>query len=210
MKETDNGEVEQRNDLQAYGRRTPYRRTGGGVLGSGAFGLRGEGLSVGIKGLPSADTGRGEVEAGYHRAARASVGGAGTAQGRRGDREHEGRGGAGPKRRRIAIGRALQARTHTGGGGGALHEGACGRAAASRRRPERTAMPSMLRFFCRHSAPCLWEGSVATRWHLCTTGSTRRLPWQTVWWRRSPGSSTWRRPGAWRRRQTSHPTARQP
>ena len=30
---------------------------------------------IGIKGLPGADTGRGEVEAGYHRAARAGVGG---------------------------------------------------------------------------------------------------------------------------------------
>ena len=25
-------------------------------------------------------------------------------------------------------------------------------------------------------------------------------PWLTVWWRPSPGSSTWRRHGAWRRR----------
>ena len=51
-RKTDNGEVEQRNDLQAYGRRAPCGRTGGGVLGSGAFGLRGAGLSIGIKGLP--------------------------------------------------------------------------------------------------------------------------------------------------------------
>ena len=35
----------------------------------------------------------------------------------------------------------------------------------------------------------------------CTTGSTRRLPWLTVWWRRPPGSFTWRRHGPWCRRE---------
>ena len=43
-------------------------------------------------------------------------------------------------------------------------------------------MPST-RFFCRDSATCLWEGSVAIRWRPCSTGSTRRLPWPTVWCR---------------------------
>ena len=94
-KETDNGEVEQRNDLQAYGRRAAHRRTGDGVLGPGAFGLRGEGLSLGIEGLPRADPRRGEVETGHHRAARAGVGRAGSAQGGGGDREHQG--WAGPR-----------------------------------------------------------------------------------------------------------------
>ena len=36
----DDGEVEQRNYLQAYGRGAPDRRSGGGVLGPGAFGFR--------------------------------------------------------------------------------------------------------------------------------------------------------------------------
>ena len=71
-----------------------------------------------------ADTGRWHVEAGYHRAARAGVGGAGSAQGGGGGREYQGRGRAGPKRRRIAIGHG----THAGGSGGTVHEGACGRA----------------------------------------------------------------------------------
>ena len=63
-----------------------YRRTRGGVLGPRPFGLRGEGLSLGSKGLRGPDKGRGEVTADHHRAARAGIGGADSAQGGDGDR----------------------------------------------------------------------------------------------------------------------------
>ena len=69
-KETDDGEVEQRNDLKANGRSAPGRRAGSRVLGPGALGFRSAGISVGEQGLLGADAGGWKVEAGDHRTAR--------------------------------------------------------------------------------------------------------------------------------------------
>ena len=57
------------------------------------------------------------------------------------------------------------------------------------------------RFLLPRSGPCLLGRSDATKWRPSTTVSTRRRRWRTRWWTPFRGSSSWRRPGAWRRRE---------